>query len=86
MRALKGVLDNRLTSLRPAGKPRLRLEDNVFMDSGLVDMPDWRTAAQDRLGSSGPYSYYVLQSFTSLLAQLALRLVLEILISLKIKT
>lgn len=49
-RAIRRVLDNRPTSPRPLGRPRLRWEDNVSMDAGRLGVPDWRAAAQDRSG------------------------------------
>ena len=47
-RAIRRVLDDRPTSPRPLGRPRLRWEDNVSADSGRLGVPDWRAAAQDR--------------------------------------
>ena len=47
-RYIRQVLDNRPTSPRPQGKPRLRWEDNVSADAGRLGVPDWRTACQDK--------------------------------------
>ena len=47
-RYIRQVLDNRPTSPRPLGRPRLRWEDNVSADAGRLGVPDWRTACQQR--------------------------------------
>ena len=49
-RMIRRVLDNRPTSPRPQGRPRLRWVDNVSADAGRLGVPDWRLAAQDRAG------------------------------------
>lgn len=47
-RYIRQVLDGRPTSPRPLGRPRLRWEDNVSMDAGLLGVPNWRETCQDR--------------------------------------
>ena len=47
-RAIRRVLDNRPTSPRPQGRPRLRWADNVSRDAGRLGVPDWRAAAENR--------------------------------------
>ena len=47
-RYVREVLDERPTSLRPQGRPWLRWEDCVSKDAGVLKIPNWWEACQDR--------------------------------------